>query len=60
MPAVVPDRSHVYHLHTIRPPRPDALAAHFNANGVQTAINFPTALPPSRLTEFTVTGDGNS
>ena len=26
-------------------PRRDALAAHLNANGVQTAINYPTALP---------------
>ena len=25
--------------------RRDALAAHLNANGVQTAINYPTALP---------------
>ena len=28
-----------------RHPRRDALAAHLNANGVQTAINYPTALP---------------
>ena len=45
MPQVAPDRSHVYHLYTIRHPRRDALAAHLNANGVQTAINYPTALP---------------
>jgi dTDP-4-amino-4,6-dideoxygalactose transaminase len=45
VPAVVPERSHVYHLYTIRHPRRDALAAHLNANGVQTAINYPTALP---------------
>ena len=31
--------------HTIQHPRRDALAAHLNANGVQTAINYPTALP---------------
>jgi dTDP-4-amino-4,6-dideoxygalactose transaminase len=36
---------HVYHLYTIEHPRRDALAAHLNANGVQTAINYPTALP---------------
>ena len=40
-----PDRTHVYHLYTIQHPRRDALAAHLNANGVQTAINYPTALP---------------
>ena len=42
---VAPDRSHVYHLYTIKHPRRDALAAHLNANGVQTAINYPAALP---------------
>ena len=47
--AVVPqtgaDRTHVYHLYTIRHPRRDALAEHLKAHGVQTAINYPTALP---------------
>jgi dTDP-4-amino-4,6-dideoxygalactose transaminase len=45
VPQVAPDRSHVYHLYTIKHPRRDALAAHLNANGVQTAVNYPTALP---------------
>jgi dTDP-4-amino-4,6-dideoxygalactose transaminase len=45
VPSVAPDRTHVYHLYTIQHPRRDALAAHLNANGVQTAINYPTALP---------------
>jgi dTDP-4-amino-4,6-dideoxygalactose transaminase len=45
VPAVAPDRTHVYHLYTIQHPHRDALAAHLNANGVQTAINYPTALP---------------
>lgn len=45
VPLVAPDRSHVYQLYTIRHPRRDALSAHLNANGVQTAINYPTALP---------------
>lgn len=45
VPAIASDRSHVYHLYTIRHPRRDALAAHLNANGVQSAINYPTALP---------------
>jgi dTDP-4-amino-4,6-dideoxygalactose transaminase len=45
VPQVAPSRSHVYHLYTIRHPRRDALAAHLNASGVQTAINYPTALP---------------
>jgi dTDP-4-amino-4,6-dideoxygalactose transaminase len=45
VPEVAKDRSHVYHLYTIRHPRRDALAAHLNKNGVQTAINYPTALP---------------
>jgi dTDP-4-amino-4,6-dideoxygalactose transaminase len=45
VPEVAPGRGHVYHLYTIRHPRRDALVAHLNANGVQTAINYPTALP---------------
>jgi dTDP-4-amino-4,6-dideoxygalactose transaminase len=45
LPAVVADRSHVFHLYTIQHPRRDALVAHLGAHGVQTAINYPTALP---------------
>src|SRR6202035_637665 len=45
VPQVGADRAHVYHLYTIKHPRRDALAAHLNTNGVQTAINYPTALP---------------
>ncbi|MGH6680521.1 MAG: DegT/DnrJ/EryC1/StrS family aminotransferase, partial [Bradyrhizobium sp.] len=45
VPEVAAHRSHVYHLYTIKHPRRDALAAHLNANGVQTAVNYPTALP---------------
>src|SRR3954469_3489481 len=45
MPSVAPEREHVYHLYTIQHPRRDELAAHLNANGVQTAINYPAALP---------------
>jgi dTDP-4-amino-4,6-dideoxygalactose transaminase len=45
VPAVATERSHVYHLYTIQHPRRDALAAHLNAKGVQTAVNYPTALP---------------
>src|ERR1700749_4277381 len=44
-PEVEADRTHVYHLYTIKHPRRDELAAHLNANGVQTAVNYPTALP---------------
>ena len=44
-PKVAPDRSHVYHLYTIRHPRRDELVKHLNAHGVQTAVNYPTALP---------------
>lgn len=45
VPSVATYRNHVYHLYTIKHPRRDALAAHLSANGVQTAINYPTALP---------------
>jgi dTDP-4-amino-4,6-dideoxygalactose transaminase len=45
VPQIAKDRTHVYHLYTIKHPRRDALAAYLNENGVQTAINYPTALP---------------
>lgn len=45
VPRLAPGREHVYHLYTIKHPRRDALAAHLKANGVQTAVNYPTALP---------------
>ena len=45
VPEVAADRTHVYHLYTIRHPRRDALAAHLSAHGVQTAVNYPVALP---------------
>jgi dTDP-4-amino-4,6-dideoxygalactose transaminase len=45
VPSVALERKHVYHLYTIKHPRRDALAAHLSANGVQTAVNYPTALP---------------
>jgi dTDP-4-amino-4,6-dideoxygalactose transaminase len=45
VPAVAPGRTHVYHLYTIKHERRDALAAYLKEHGVQTAINYPTALP---------------
>jgi dTDP-4-amino-4,6-dideoxygalactose transaminase len=45
VPQVAADRSHVYHLYTIQHPERDKLAAYLGANGVQTAINYPVALP---------------
>jgi dTDP-4-amino-4,6-dideoxygalactose transaminase len=45
VPTVAENRSHVFHLYTIQHLRRDALAAHLGAHGVQTAINYPTALP---------------
>ncbi len=45
VPLVAADRTHVYHLYTIQHPRRDQLARYLRANGVQTAINYPTALP---------------
>ncbi|MBR1153634.1 DegT/DnrJ/EryC1/StrS aminotransferase family protein [Bradyrhizobium sp. JYMT SZCCT0428] len=45
VPQVAPDRTHVYHLYTIQHPERDKLAAHLSANSVQTAVNYPVALP---------------
>jgi dTDP-4-amino-4,6-dideoxygalactose transaminase len=44
-PLVAADREHVYHLYVIRSARRDALAAYLKSQGVQTAINYPVALP---------------
>ena len=45
VPTVAQNRSHVFHLYTIQHPCRDALAAHLGVHGVQTAINYPIALP---------------
>lgn len=44
-PQVMQEREHVYHLYVIRHEQRDALARHMNAQGVQTVINYPVALP---------------
>ncbi|KRR23780.1 erythromycin biosynthesis sensory transduction protein eryC1 [Bradyrhizobium retamae] len=45
VPQIAPGRTHVYHLYTIQHRQRDELAAHLKANGVQTAVNYPIALP---------------
>ncbi|OCK58342.1 DegT/DnrJ/EryC1/StrS family aminotransferase [Bradyrhizobium sp. LMTR 3] len=45
IPYVASNRTHVYHLYTIQHPHRDDLANHLRTNGVQTAINYPVALP---------------
>jgi len=44
-PAVAHGREPVYHLYAIRHERRDALARHLAAQGVQTVVNYPVALP---------------
>ena len=44
-PVTAQDREHVYHLYVVRHEQRDALAGHLGARGVQTAINYPVALP---------------
>jgi dTDP-4-amino-4,6-dideoxygalactose transaminase len=44
-PLVAADREHVYHLYVVRHARRDLLARHLKAQGVQTSINYPVALP---------------
>ncbi|KYG24592.1 erythromycin biosynthesis sensory transduction protein eryC1 [Bradyrhizobium sp. AT1] len=45
IPQVVSGRDHVYHLYTIKHPKRDELAAYLASKGIQTAVNYPTALP---------------
>jgi dTDP-4-amino-4,6-dideoxygalactose transaminase len=44
-PALAPDREHVYHLYVVRHESRDGLAAALARAGVQTVVNYPTALP---------------
>jgi dTDP-4-amino-4,6-dideoxygalactose transaminase len=44
-PVTLPGREHVFHLYVVRHERRDALAAHLAREGVQTVVNYPTALP---------------
>jgi dTDP-3-amino-3,4,6-trideoxy-alpha-D-glucose transaminase len=39
------DAGHVYHLFPVRSPRRDQLAAHLRAEGVETLVHYPVALP---------------
>lgn len=45
LPLVADGREHVFHIYTVRHERRDALAAFLNEHGIQTSINYPTALP---------------
>jgi dTDP-4-amino-4,6-dideoxygalactose transaminase len=45
LPVSAPSREHVYHLYVIRHENRDALAKHLQANGIQTVVNYPVALP---------------
>ncbi|MGD9920020.1 MAG: DegT/DnrJ/EryC1/StrS family aminotransferase [Pseudorhodoplanes sp.] len=45
VPKVGAERSPVWHLYVIAHDRRDALAVHLKANHIQTAINYPRALP---------------
>jgi len=45
LPVVAAGRDHVYHLYVIRHERRDALARHLAAQGIQTVVNYPVALP---------------
>jgi dTDP-4-amino-4,6-dideoxygalactose transaminase len=44
-PRVAAGREHVWHLYVVRHERRDALARHLAADGIQTVINYPVALP---------------
>lgn len=45
LPAVAPNREHVYHIYAVRTAQRDALRDHLTARGVQTQVNYPVALP---------------
>lgn len=45
VPPVAAGREHVWHLYVIRHERRDALVRHLTDRGIQTAVNYPLALP---------------
>lgn len=45
VPLVAPHREHVWHLYVIQHEQRDELAKHLSDHGIQTAINYPVALP---------------
>ena len=45
LPVVADGREHVWHLFVIRHEQRDGLAKHLAGHGIQTAINYPIALP---------------
>lgn len=45
VPLVAENRSHVWHLYVIKHQNRDSLANHLQSQGIQTAINYPIALP---------------
>jgi dTDP-4-amino-4,6-dideoxygalactose transaminase len=45
LPSVAAGREHVWHLYVVQHEQRDALARHLQANGVQTGIHYPVALP---------------
>jgi dTDP-4-amino-4,6-dideoxygalactose transaminase len=44
-PVTGPGNSHVYHLFVVMSDQRDALSAHLKSNGVDSAVNYPVALP---------------
>ncbi|MGH6908420.1 MAG: DegT/DnrJ/EryC1/StrS family aminotransferase, partial [Aestuariivirga sp.] len=44
-PKMETGREHVFHLYVVRHRERDALAGHLRSRGIQTAINYPVALP---------------
>ncbi len=45
LPKVASGREHVWHLYVIKNSKRDELKKYLNDNGIQTVINYPTALP---------------
>jgi dTDP-4-amino-4,6-dideoxygalactose transaminase len=52
LPASIPDVRHAYHLFVIRTAQRDELAVHLSADGIQTGIHYPIALPKLRAYEY--------
>jgi dTDP-4-amino-4,6-dideoxygalactose transaminase/acetyltransferase-like isoleucine patch superfamily enzyme len=59
LPAVLPQKEHVYHLYVIRSKERDSLAEYLKRQGVETGVHYPTPLHLQPALEFLGYGHGD-
>jgi len=59
VPAIGPDRTHVYHLYVVRTPKRDALAEHLKSRGIGSAMHYPLPLHLQKAYAHLGLGEGS-